>query len=511
MASSASETSIVSSSPPALRPAYFDIVMAVGHPDGQFGFEGKLPWGHISEELKHFSRLTRGADDAKVPNVLIMGRATWASLGSKSLPRRLSVVVSKARPELIEGKPDLIVGSLNEALLELQKRTERGEVGRLFLIGGVGLILEALRDHPCCDGVYLTQVRPISGPPLKADRSLIYAHKHILFSGQYMFEATESESMMAVNDEGHSFKLTFRRYLFNRARNHPEAPFLDLLRQILEHGKRRPNRTGIDTLGIWGAQLRFDLTRFPLFTTKRVFWRGVVEELLFFLGGRTQTRVLEAKGVTIWRKNTTRAFLDGRGLFRYEEGEAGPYYAFQWRHFGADYRPNEQLELGQGGFDQIAQVIEDIKAVKADPTREEARRLVVTAWNPSDLKKTCVPPCHYSFQFQVDGDRLNCMANMRSCDCPVGSPFNVASYALLTHMIGHLTGLIPGTLVLSLADAHIYTNVIDAVKEQLSRPPRQWPQLEIVGQHRSIDDFTADSFRLTEYYPHPTLKMEMAV
>jgi dihydrofolate reductase / thymidylate synthase len=487
-----------------LRPAYFDIVMAMG-PNGEFGLDGHLPWGHIGEDLKQFSRLTRGAEDAKAPNVLIMGRGTWVSLENKSLPRRLSVVISRDATR-VEGEPYLIAPSLDAALKELSKLLTIGEVGLLFLIGGVDLILEGI-GHRWCETIHVTRIKPLAGE-LKCDRRMSWSSRGNI---PLNYETVDRRECIETDETGRRYMLTYDRIVNTRVFAHPENTYQRLMNDIIEYGTRRPNRTGTDTFGIWGAQLRFDLTRFPLFTTKRIFWRGVVAELLFFLSGRTQTRVLEAQNVTIWTKNTTREFLDAKGLRRYEEGEAGPHYAFQWRHFGHEYRPNEQLELGQGGFDQITQVIADIKAVKANPTREEARRLLVTAWNPSDLKKACVPPCHYSFQFQVDGDRLNCMANMRSVDCPVGLPFNVASYALLTYAIGHLTGLTPGILVMSLADTHVYTNVIDQVKEQLCRPPRPWPHLEIVGQYNSIDDFTADSFRLVDYYPHPTLKMDMAV
>ena len=244
----------------------------------------------------------------------------------------------------------------------------------------------------------------------------------------------------------------------------------------------------------------------PLLTTKRTFWRGLAEELLWFISGPTNAKELSAKGIHIWDGNGSREFLDSRGLGHREEGDLGPVYGFQWRHFGATYTDCHADYTGQG-VDQLARAIETIKTNPTD------RRIVVSAWNPSDLGAMALPPCHMFMQFYVDVDKgeLSCQMYQRSADVGLGVPFNIASYALLTHLIAHVTGLKPGEFVHVMGDAHVYTNHVEPLKEQLLREPRPFPTLTINPDKRDIDSFTLDDFKLEGYKPHPTIKMEMAV
>jgi len=280
---------------------------------------------------------------------------------------------------------------------------------------------------------------------------------------------------------------------------------LNLIRTIIDKGKVKEDRTGTGTISIFGAQMRYDLREsFPLLTTKRVFWRGVAEELLWFVKGCTDANVLTEKKVHIWDMNGTREFLDKRGLTDREVGDLGPIYGFQWRHFGAKYVNKDTDYTGQG-VDQLAQVIETIKTNPTD------RRIIMSAWNPTDLPEMALPPCHSFCQFYVCDGELSCQMYQRSCDMGLGVPFNIASYALLTYMIAHVCDLKPGELIHTLGDAHVYLNHVEPLKKQLNRIPKPFPTLTFARKVENIDDFTFEDFILEGYEHHPKIKMDMAV
>jgi thymidylate synthase len=265
--------------------------------------------------------------------------------------------------------------------------------------------------------------------------------------------------------------------------------YLDLLQRVLDHGTPKRDRTGTGTLAIFGEQVRFDLRQgFPLLTTKRVHWKSIVHELLWFIAGDTNVRTLQENGVSIWDE-----WADA-------DGELGPVYGRQWRSWRTPGRPGEPSEI-----DQLAQVVEQIRE---DPT---SRRLVVSAWNPADLPSMALPPCHLLFQFYVAGGRLSCGMYQRSCDLFLGLPFNIASYALLTHMIAQTTGLGVGDLVISLGDAHIYSNHREQVELQLRREPRELPSLHLDPGVKSVFEFRAQHIELENYDPHKGIKAPIAV
>ena len=282
-----------------------------------------------------------------------------------------------------------------------------------------------------------------------------------------------------------------------------EQQYLDLCRDLLKNGERTSNRTGVDTLSVFGRMMRFDLTKgFPLLTTKNVYWKGIVRELLWFIRGQTDAKILSDQGVTIWNGNGSREFLDKRGL-NYETGDLGPVYGFQWRHFGAEYVSSSSDYTGKG----VDQLKECIHLIKNDP---QSRRIILTAWNPSDLNKMALPPCHVMCQFRIHNNKLSCMMTQRSCDVGLGVPFNIASYALLTHILAKICKLGVGEFVYSMGDVHIYTNHIEAIQEQLLRTPRLLPQLQI-KDISSIDAIQESDIVLLNYDPHPKIKMEMIV
>ncbi|CAL8073106.1 unnamed protein product [Orchesella dallaii] len=290
--------------------------------------------------------------------------------------------------------------------------------------------------------------------------------------------------------------------------NKDEEQYLSLIKRILDEGQVRDDRTGTGTISVFGTQMRFDLRNdvFPLLTTKRVFWKGIVEELLWFVKGCTNANELKAKGVHIWDGNSSREFLDKMGFKDRDEGDLGPVYGFQWRHFGAEYKTMKDDYAGQG-VDQLQQVID---MIKNDPY---SRRIIMTAWNPSDLPQMALPPCHCLAQFYVDPvkNELSCQLYQRSADIGLGVPFNIASYALLTRMLAHVTGRLPGDFVHTLGDAHVYSNHVDALKIQIDRKPRAFPTLKIKREVTNIEDFNADDFDVQGYSPYGKIEMKMAV
>jgi len=286
---------------------------------------------------------------------------------------------------------------------------------------------------------------------------------------------------------------------------HEEYEYLSAIREIIEKGVTMEDRTGTGTRSMFGKMMRFDLrTSFPLLTTKRTFWRGVVEELLWFMRGDTNAKHLAEQGVKIWDANGSREFLDKRGLSHREEGDLGPVYGFQWRHFGAKYVDMHTDYTGQG-VDQLA---ECIKKIKEDPTD---RRILLSAWNPADLSLMALPPCHMFCQFYVANGELSCLMYQRSCDMGLGVPFNIASYSLLTCMMAQVCGLKPGEFVHSMGNAHVYNNHIEPLQTQLERTPRPFPILRINPEVKDIDGFKSSDFELVGYNPQGKIAMEMAV
>ncbi|MBE3589220.1 MAG: thymidylate synthase [Firmicutes bacterium] len=260
--------------------------------------------------------------------------------------------------------------------------------------------------------------------------------------------------------------------------------YLDLCRHILEHGVETRDRTGVGTLSVFGYQMRFDLAEgFPLLTTKRLFVKGIIHELLWFIRGDTNVRYLQEHGVHIWDP-----WAD-------ENGDLGPVYGKQWRRWAGP----------DGPVDQLRNVIEEIRR---DP---HSRRLVVTAWNPAEVPSMALPPCHTLFQFYVRNGRLSCMLYQRSADVFLGLPFNIASYALLTMMVAQVTGYQPGEFIHTLGDAHIYLNHFDQVRLQLTREPRPLPQMRLNPAVRDLFAFRYEDFELVGYDPHPPIRGEVAV
>jgi thymidylate synthase len=264
-----------------------------------------------------------------------------------------------------------------------------------------------------------------------------------------------------------------------------ERQYLALLAQVLAEGSRKSDRTGTGTLSVFGRQMRFALDgSFPLLTTKKLHLKSIIVELLWFLRGDTNVKWLQERGVTIWDE-----WAD-------ENGELGPVYGYQWRH----WRTPDGREI-----DQIRQVVDSLRA------KPDSRRHLVSAWNPADVDRMALPPCHALFQFYVANGRLSCQMYQRSADLFLGVPFNIASYALLTLMVAQVCGLRPAEFVLTLGDAHVYLNHLDQAKEQLSRSPRPLPRIKLNPGAKDIFGFRYEDFTVEGYDPHPAIKAPIAV
>ncbi len=258
--------------------------------------------------------------------------------------------------------------------------------------------------------------------------------------------------------------------------------YLDLLRDVMENGVDKMDRTGVGTRSVFGRQMRFDLSKgFPLVTTKKVHLKSIIHELLWFLKGETNIKYLQENGVRIWNE-----WAD-------ENGELGPVYGSQWRNWNGE------------GIDQIADVIARLKKTPND------RRMIVSAWNVGKIAQMHLPPCHMMFQFYVANNKLSCMLYQRSCDMFLGVPFNIASYALLTMMVAQVCGYEVGEFIHTLGDTHIYHNHFEQVKEQLSHTPYPLPQMKINPNIKNIDDFKYEDFELLNYQSYDTIRAQVAV
>ncbi|KAL0369091.1 UNVERIFIED_CONTAM: Bifunctional dihydrofolate reductase-thymidylate synthase 1 [Sesamum calycinum] len=496
---------VKTSTEPITQKTYQVVVAAT--PDMGIGKDGKLPW-RLPGDLKFFKEITATTSDPNKKNAVMMGRRTWESIPPqfRPLPGRLNVVLTRSASSDVAAAENVIsCGSMSSALKLLAEPPYSLSVEKVFLIGGGQILREALNAVEC-DAIHITEIKTSVEcdtfiPPI--DMSVYqpwYSSSPVEENGiQYCFATyvrLRTSTSGPVNS-GHElscngstsrskrFKLSDFTYLPKFVfEKHEEFQYLRLVQDIISNGNSKDDRTGTGTLSKFGCQMRFNLRKsFPLLTTKRVFWRGVVEELC---GSSVVPQMLSI------------------GLTDREEGDLGPIYGFQWRHFGARYTNMHADYTGQG-FDQLLDVIDKIK------NKPDDRRIILSAWNPSDLKLMALPPCHMFAQFYVANGELSCQMYQRSADMGLGVPFNIASYALLTCMIAHVCGLIPSEFVHVIGDAHVYKTHISPLQEQLKKLPRPFPILKINPEKRDIDSFVAADFELRNYEPHQKLEMKMAV
>lgn len=485
----------------------FNIITAYYQYNRGIGFNNKLPWGKISKDMMHFKNITTKVSDPNKKNAIIMGRKTYESIGERKLPDRKNIILSRSHISHNGVFPDLNIA--------LKFCNEKSDIENIFIIGGQQVYEEALK-HPLCDKIYVTEINNVSadsGTQINCDTFFPILPKN--FVKQY--ESTVSDT----DNNGVKFNLNFKEYQNIYDYQSEENQYIDLVRDILENGEKKEGRNG-STYSIFGPQHVFNLQQngnniIPLLTTKRMFTRGIIEELLFFLRGQTDSKILEKENINIWKGNTTKEFLESRKL-DYEEGDMGPMYGYQWRHFGADYQHCHTDYTGKG-FDQLKELLGKLLNVPND------RRLLLSTYNPADISKSVLAPCHgLSTQFYVrQGKFLDCKMYQRSVDVGLGYPFNIASYAILVHIICKVTNYLPGKLIMTLGDTHIYDIHREAISAHLKRTPYKFPTFNLNKEFYSfnnneelvndciayIESLSIDDFKLENYHCHPRVTMDM--
>lgn len=489
-------------------------IFAVGQ-NNEFGADGHLPWGRLEHDMIHFARVTSRVPPNVVDsqeNVLLMGKNTWLSIPPerRQFKKRQTVVISSTlENELKPGEiiPKLIIDDVENAIVVIDSWTD---VRDIYVIGGPTifqtlLVISRLRSR--IHSLYLTRVNAtfrnatVSYHP---DRCLRYFRVHDVKYHQ------EHEGVV----DGNQVKYTIDRYfhietawLTHLCYAHEEYQYLGQVAEIMTTGSIRDDRTHVGTMSLFGRQMRFDLSQghLPLMTTKFTFFRGIAEELLWFISGSTDSKALAAKGVHFWDANGSRANLDKLGFTERREGDLGPVYGFQLRHFGAQYVDCD-TDYSDQGVDQLMECIDQLKRDAV------SRRHIINLWNAADLKKCVLPPCHMFCQFYVDNhNRLSCLLYQRSGDMGLGVPFNIASYSLLTCMMAQVCGYSRGEFIHVIGDAHVYLNHIEPLVEQLRREPLPFPILEIEPSVADITAFRYEHFKLNDYQHRGRLPMEMAL
>lgn len=504
----------------------------------------RLPWNHIKEDMKSFRDITTKTVDSNKRNAVIMGYNTWLSIGQKRLSKRYNVIVSRSksadtcfRDNITQSKNDcLLLGDLNMAIEVCMNDLN---IESIFIIGGAEIYKQAI-VYDCVNTLYITEV----------DMDNIFKVNNEITYIAYFPRIPSHFKIVSSQQKNDIYPLTFIKYEDMREYEDPESDemcHLNVLKKILKYGSHKPDRTGTGVLSLISEQIRFKLYRensdkvvFPLLTTKKMFVKGIIEELLMFINGDVNTNKLREKGVKIWEGNTTREFLDNNGMKHIESGSLGKGYSFQWRAWGAKYKSiDTDHKKEPGAIDQLQNVI---NLLHNDPF---SRRIIINAWNVSDLKEMALPPCHVMYQFIVDEEqidakntnifdienplatqygftkennqkvkRLNCVMTQRSADMFLGVPFNICTTALLTILLAKLVGMVPGEIVINLADAHIYKNAIEQCQTQIERTPYLFPTIEIKKELNNIEDLeklTFEDFVINDYKCHPAIKANMAI
>jgi dihydrofolate reductase/thymidylate synthase len=444
----------------------FNIILACDK-NGGISKNGEIPW-NIPEDLHYFKKMTTSEF---YNNVVIMGYNTWISIG-KVLPNRVNVIITR--------KSNLENHNLNLFFInDFDKALEKFKNNKIWVIGGKQIYNIAL-IHPQLNDIYITKINY----DFNCDNLIKLPKEQII-----------SESQIFINNYHNlEFQFVIFKPIFN-----VEYQYLQLCKNILLNGEEKNGRNG-KIKSIFGSNIEFNLQDgFPLLTTKKMFLRGIIEELLFFIRGETNSKLLENKKINIWKGNTSKEFLNKLGL-NYLEGEMGPMYGYQWRSFNGDY-PNKN------GFDQLKFLIDEIKI------NPQSRRLIMTDFNPLQAQLGVLYPCHsLIIHFNVVENFIDCIMYQRSADTFLGLPFNIASTSLLLILIAKLVNKIPRKVLLSIGDTHIYEEHYKVMEEQLLREPFELPKLEIIKEINTLEDIeklSFEDFQLINYNCHQQLKAIM--
>lgn len=490
------------------------------------GSNGKLLF-HFREDIKFFKNITTNSlgADANCPNIVLMGRKTYESLPNGKLPNRINFVLTNntklftsftSYKELYENLDVNLVYYMNlSAFFRFYNVNQT--LLNVFVIGGADIYNAVLRDSRSykVEKLYITHVERTDGKQIKFDKESE--------PDTFMNHFTDEYKLTGYSEQYTNGEYKARTLYYTGPSDEwgggfgDEYKYLMLMERILKEGNVRTDRTGTGTISLFGTSLRFDIsTTIPLLTTKNVPFKMIIKELLWIMQGHTDAKVLQRQGVHIWDGNTSREFLDGRGLQHYPEGVLGAGYGWQLRHHGAEYDSKFADVTGLdhskiGGFDQL-KYVEDL--LKNDPF---SRRIMFSYWNSSDFDKTALVPCHTHCQFYVtesEGKRyLSCQYGMRSNDYVCGKPFNLVFYTVLTYILAKRHNMQPKEIIYTCGDCHIYSNHVDQVREQVMRTPRPFPKLKLDDSILTKDwsEMTVEDFDLIGYFSYPKISAPMAV
>lgn len=516
---------------------FFSIVVAMNS-DSMIGIKEygshSIPWPFLKADMDFFKKITTETIEDRYVNAIIVGYNTWLTLPTsyKNNKSRRNIIISRTSTTDVSLHSEVYVNNFNEAI---EYAGSICNVYNIFVIGGASIYDQAL-SHPLLKKIYLTSIRTSYPKENVIEHGIYFPLTHNNFNNFFSlnlikethkpvakYENTKNihywfKTYEIISDDFHKYYKTIDKnprlqlYLpIESQDNMEEYQYLNLVRTIMDNGVIKKSRNAI-TKSIFGYQLRYDLSKgYPLCTVKRSYPKAIFEELIWMIRGQTNSKILEAKNVNIWKGNSSREYLEKYGL-PYSEGDIGPGYGFQMRHYGAEYW-NCHTDYGSQGVDQLA---ECIRLLREDP---QSRRIIIDLWNPAAVSKQSLPPCHILYNFGVDlyteptsnGSRgkLNCHLFQRSWDVLLG--WNTTTAALLTYILANHCDLDPGMLVHSISDAHLYQTHIDsgAVAKLLDRVPRPAPKLSFLRKKDRIEDYEFDDIVLDGYYPAPAIIAEM--
>lgn len=482
----------------------FNLIVAYTEHTRGIGFNNKLPWAYNKTDMDLFKSITTNTTKG-FTNAIIMGRNTWESLPKKPLPGRVNIVItSKSIKDMNNGveTPSEVFKQLNHALTFCNNNKS---IESVFVIGGEQLYKEA---------IYKSELDKIHATMMFKD----YECDTFFPKLPGWVKLVSQQTSTASPDQ------TYKIYQNVADPNSEEQQYLKCLQDILDKGEKVKDRTGVGTLSLFDQNFNFSIDtlnpeeedqtklqyKVPGLTTKNLYLRGIIWELIWFLRGDTDAKWLSDKKVNIWNDHTSRQHLDNTGLVDYKEGQLGPGYGHQWINWGGDWSPEKGSSKG---INQIKQIIDLLKKSPA------SRRAVLSAWNVTALPNMALPPCHILYMFKVtDHDKkkkkLNCKMVMRSNDMFLGSPFNIMSTAVLTILISRALDMLPGKIAISISDAHLYLNHLDQAKEQLQRIPLTFPIMKLnkkIGDYDDMIGLEWNDFEFSEYYHWPGIKADMAI
>lgn len=458
----------------------------------------------LKDDIKFFKKITEN-------NIILMGRKTFESLDNKPLKDRINLVMTN-NIDLINTSYSFddnyeFKNNLYYIDLLLFEKIYNNCKLPIFIIGGSEIYNIFIKS---ANRLYITYV--------KGDKEINFINTPNIFIDIFSSEFKLIDYSEKYSDIYNNQSITYRILTYDKTNKYSEEyKYLDLLNKVLYYGNKREDRTGIGTLSIFGEQLRFNvMDSIPLLTTKNVPIKSIIEELLWFCRGDTDSKILERKGINIWNANTSREFLNMRKLNDYPEGILGPGYGWQMRFQGAKYHykyaDTSKINRKEiGGFDQLEYILNELK------TNPYSRRILMCYWVPYDFTNIALEPCHYSVQFYVENiyevKYLSCHFTMRASDLGCGWAWNIVSYTILLYILAKKCNMIPKDIIYTVGDAHIYNNHIEQIKEQITRECRPFPKLLLDDSiiEKDWSEIESSDFELIGYFPHPSIKLKMAI